>query len=447
MNPETFLSGIDQLSWQGLGIEQRIGHLRTLRRIIGNRSLEIAAAISKECRRPIEESLSQEVLPALEMIRYLIRKYPAWLNPRPTRYLRPGFFRKRNYIIRQPLGTVVVICPANFPFSLAIMSLSYLMLAGNTVVLKPSERSETVAPIIKDILEKAGLSPHFARLIEGGPKVAEQLIVRPEIKKVFFYGSRQAGKSVEELCRESSTPCVLEMGGGVTAIVLRDADIPLAASGVAWGGMYAGGRSCLSVDRAFVDGKVYPHFLSALTSAVAAYQEPDKPGERASPDDHDRLKALVDDAVSRGARTEGASIVADVPPDSTIMQEEVFGPLIAVCPFDGTEQSVGLVNRTYQAAGVSIWTKDQKAALSIAPHINVGMMWVNDCSFGLPTLPWGGWHESGKGTIFSEHALHEVLNQKWISCHPGFLSRQRFWWRPYSDFKKKLLAWVAKHLL
>jgi acyl-CoA reductase-like NAD-dependent aldehyde dehydrogenase len=454
------ISDLDHLHWQRLSAHHRVRALRGLRSVVAKRSTEIAEAIAKESSQPMEESLSQEVLPVLEMSRYLEKKYPRWLRTQKSRYLRPGFARKSNYIIKQPLGTIAVITPSNFPFSLAMMSLSYLLLAGNTVILKPSERSQYVAPMIAELLAESGLSPRFTGVIPGGPETADRLIQDHRVAKIFFFGSRNAGKTVGRKCMASSKPFVLEMGGGVTAVVLRDADIQLAASGIVWSGMYANGRSCIGTDRVLADSAIEKDFSEHLIPQVSACK---KPGESFALDRVDaiRLKRLIEDATAKGAKilrggnvvisdtgrcTIDPTVITNVHPVSRIMKEEIFGPVIAVSFFDEPSGVADLVNHSYQPVGVSIWTKKRRPAMEIAEKIQAGMIWVNDTSFGLPSLPWLGWNEAGSGSVFSRHSLDEALSTKWISYHPSRFSRRRVWWYPYTTFKREVYKFLAKKL-
>ena len=170
--------------WSSLAPAERVRCIRKLRRIISKHSDDLARALSNECHRPLTESLAQEILPVLEMARYCEKKFPRWLRTRRFRYMRPGFMIKQNHLIRQPLGVMLVITPANFPFTLGMMSMIYMLLAGNTVVIKPAENSTEVGPLIEKMLLESGLAPRFAQVVPGGPATGEWLVERQEIRKV-----------------------------------------------------------------------------------------------------------------------------------------------------------------------------------------------------------------------------------------------------------------------
>ena len=434
--------------WEGTPVTVRLEKIRALRKIVSRMSIRIAETISDECRRPVAESISQEVLPVLEMLRYLERHYPRWLLTR-ERYLRPGFSRKRNYLLREPIGIMGLITPGNFPFSLALMSLGYLLIPGNTVLLKPSESSRDVAQLISAVLEEAGIIPHAACVVAGGADVGSQLIEHPEVKKVFFIGSRQTGASVADVCSRLGKPCVLEMGGGTTAAVLEDANLKLASAGIAWSALYADGRSCISTDRVFVHETVADRFLELLAADVRGFhaRPPSFPKIEA-----ERVKSLIDDAVAHGSGIVCGGRVTETAPDAyeieptlltgltpsmRIYREEVFAPLLVVQRTPRPELAVAL-SSSLQPLAASIWTRHRRIALDVARSLNVGMVWVNDASYGLPSLPWFGRGEAGNGSLFASASLNEVTRLKWISCHPSICARRRLWWNPYSALKRKL---------
>lgn len=453
-------------SWNSVLVQKRVKQIKKLRRVISKRLLEIAKTISDECFRPLTESLTQEVLPVLEMARYCEKNYPRWLVSKKFRYLRPGFSRKKNYLVRQPLGTVCVITPANFPFTLGLMSLIYIVLAGNTVVLKPSENSRAVAPLIAEILKEADLSPKIANIVFGGADAGKILIEHPQIKKIFFFGRYATGKAILEKCAHLFKPCVLELSGGSTAIVGPDADVELAASGIAWSGFYANGKSCIGTDRVFVDKKIAPEFINQLMKKVENFQNEQLTlNKRTAAFNHfeiSQLKQMIDDANKQGcnvlcggnivAADEGRydlehTIITTDNPNATILTEELFAPLIAVCVVENLQKIVFEINNSYPSLGVSFWMKDKKQALNLAKKIKASMIWVNDTSFGLPCLPWFGAGKTGWGKLFSEHSLDEVSDIKWISCHPSTFAKKRLWWNPYSLWKEKLFAFAAKGML
>jgi len=450
--------------WGKLPVKARVQSIRRLRRIISQRADEIASAISEECHRPLLEAMGQEVLPTLEMARYCENNFPRWLAVKKMRYARPGFFRKKNLCFYDPIGLVGLITPANFPFSLAMMSLTYLLLAGNTVALKPSEHSDQVAPLIGDLLNEAEIAPDVAGLVSGGPDAGTWIIDDPRIQKIFFFSNRNNGAKIASACHRIGKPYVAEMGGSATAVVCQDANIDVAVKGIVWSACYANGQSCLGTNRVIVEKGVASAFLQQLQNYITIHQQTttnSEPHQKQPGDDEDHWDELIADAISRGAQVWGASaenatgvshhhafpvVLTGVDPTMRVWSEEAFGALIAVMATETAESALAAISGDRLALGVSIWSRDLRRARSLAFSLPTRMIWINDISFGLPSLPWGGRDMTGKGTLFSQFSLHEVANIRWVSIHPHRCNRPKNWWYPYTKMKRKLFSFVARRL-
>lgn len=450
--------------WKNIDIKVRIQAVRSLRKTVQKKAQTIAKAISAEGHRPLNEALTQEVLPVLEMAKYCEKNYRRWLLPKRSRYRRPGFFRKENILRREPVGIVAVFSPRNFPFSLGMMTLIYTVLAGNTVILKPSEKSQLLPALIEQLLNESGLTALGAGiLILGGAEIGEKLIRHPSIQKIIFFGHRKSGEKIARACIRHSKPFVLESGGGSTAFVLKDANLDLAARGLAWSAFYANGQSCVSTERIIVDRKIEEEFLLLFKKKVKTILDErmqNSPKLEFADSDQIRYEELIKDAKSKSADIYSIgenngdkpstspsclTVVNTASPSNKIWNKEIFGPLVAIMSVDNVQMAALNMNRESSPLGVSIWSEDRKKAISLAKDIQAGMIWINDSSFGLPHLPWGGWGKSGWGTLFSEHSLHEVTRVKWVSRHPARWAKPRMWWNPYTPFKEKILLKTARH--
>jgi acyl-CoA reductase-like NAD-dependent aldehyde dehydrogenase len=437
-------------SWRDQAVRHRVARVRSLRKVIAGRAEEVAAEIAAETGKPLFEALAQEVLPVLESCRYWERRFPRWLRRKRGRYLRPGFLRTRHDLVWEPLGTVAVLAPSNFPFSLGMMSAVYMLLAGNTVALKPSERTPGTAALTGDLLTEAGVAPSVMAVITGGPETGRHLASAESVAKVVFFGQARAGRELERLSTERGVPVVLEMGGGTTAIVMDDADLDRAAAGIAWSGFYSSGRSCVGTDRVYAEAGIAELLGERLVrEAIAVLAERSVPLVL-----DDEAIGLVDDAIDRGAtrRTIHAggagpandaspgwspAVLTGVHPDSTILHEELFAPIVAVCHVEDVDEAIRLANEGCPMLGVSLWTSDSRRARFLAGRLNAAMVWVNDSSLGLPSLPWGGRGRAGRGALFGKHSLHEAARLKWISYSP--VGGRRPWWPPYSQGKLKAM--------
>jgi len=346
-----------------------------------------------------------------------------------------------------------------------MMSLIYLLLAGNTVVLKTSEKSNKVAPLIAELLSAAGIPLDVTSVVFGGPEAGKWMVQEPAVRKIFFFGQRKKGEEVASICNRIGKPYVLELGGGTTAIVSKDADINVAARGIVWSACYASGRSCVGTNRLIVEKENADKFMEKMKKCITDVRDADsKKGYVGSLGVHskeevDELRDLIKDALAQGARLVSGDepipvsqgvyraqpiLLSNVTPSMRVWSEEAFGPLIAMRVVETAESALNDLQGKLSPLGVSIWSKNIKRARSIANSLPVVMVWINDTSFGLPCLPWGGCGHAGRGTLFSEFALHEAASIRWISIHPGRNNRPRMGWYPYTTLKRKIFRLVAR---
>jgi len=451
-------------AWEDLSWKERRTLVARLRRTTALAQDEIARTVAAETGKPVTEVLSQEVTATLEMLRYFEAAYPRRLRPKKFRYWRPGFWGKTNLVISEPLGTIGLVGPANFPFSLPVMTAAAGLLCGNRVVFKPSEKCPATARLIRRLFHESGFPRPALETVEGGEEAARNMIGRPEIRKVIFFGSYEAGRKVAALCGRHFKPCLLELGGSGAAIVRADADLRRAARGLAWSAFYAAGRSCLGTKAAYVHASVKSRLASLLVEEMRTLRS----GEAldpstdvcAFPEREAPLHArrFLRDARKRGAtvRTSGGAtlVVLDGPDSgkSPLPEGEIPYPLLVLCPVGSDEEALRAANGSGYGLGASIWTRDKEKATALAGRLQAGLVWVNDASVGLPRSPWGGLKRSGWGRLFSELALSELISTKVISVENARLGRRKFWWFPYSQRKYDLLfavnalAYGAKRL-
>lgn len=448
--------------WSNCSCKYRIKILKNLRKVITNRSSEISQTIAQEKYRPVSETLAQEVLPTLESLCYFEKHFEHWLKPKTSRYYRPGFMRKKSVIYHEPLGIVGLITPGNFPFSLGMMSLAYLLLAGNTVIMKVSEKTPRVGQLIHDLINGAGLSPNFVQVITGKPAIGEEIIRSELVRKIFFYGSPVNGQRVAKLCQVHNKSYVLEMGGGTTAMVCAGANLDLAASGIVWSACYANGQSCVGTYRVLVEESIADRFIDKMTKKCAELWQLSKNKNKQfgyrSQSSMQNCQLAVKDARENGALLnyggEIESVMSDyylfqpcilkVHPDMKIWQNRADGPVLSVYTVKNMESSIHVIQTTTKPLGISIWGQDYGRINNLIKKLDVGMIWVNETSLGLPSLPWGGRGSAGIGSLFSLYALNEVTQLKCVTCHPHFFSRPRIWWYPYSAMKEKMFTFGAR---
>ena len=425
-----------------------------LRRMIALFQEEIARTVAEETGKPVTEVLSQEVTATLEMLRYFEKRYPRCLRPRAFRCLRPGFWAKANAVLHEPLGTIGLVGPANFPFSLPVMTAAASLLCGNRVVFKPSEKCPATARLIERLFRGSGFPGRVFETVEGGEDAVREIIGRPSVRKVIFFGGYEAGNKVAALCGRHFKPCILELGGSGAAVVRAGADLRRAARGLAWSAFYAVGRSCLGTKVAYVHRSVKDRLAGLLVEEMSSL----KRGEAMDPEtdvcapDGKRMPPVVRrflaEAGERGATIRTSAglvlVVYDRPNRGCppLPQGEISWPLLVVCPVDTDEEAVRSVNASAYGLGASIWSRDGRKALAMAGKLQTGLVWINDTSVGMPQAPWGGVKRSGWGRLFSDLALFELTSTKVISYERGRLSRRKFWWFPYGPKKYRQLVAV-----
>lgn len=345
----------------------------------------------------------------------------------------PGGAGKVGLTIRVPCGVVAAISPFNFPLNLVCHKVGPALAAGNAVVLKPATDTPLSALKLTEILLQAGLPPEGIQCVTGaGGEIGDLICADPRVRKITFTGSREVG---EHICRTAGIKKVtMELGSNSPVIVMPDADLDRVAVAVASTGYANAGQVCISTQRVLAAGKVYGDFLDALKPKVAALtlgdqlDEKTKVGPMVREKEAARVEAWVKEAIAHGARLviggarKGAlytpTIVADVKPEMRISCDELFGPAVAVTPFDDIDQAIALANDSPYGLAAGIFTENLEWAWKFARevqsgnlHINWGPQWRADL------MPYGGLKESGFGKEGPSYAVQEMTELKMVVFH------------------------------
>jgi succinate-semialdehyde dehydrogenase/glutarate-semialdehyde dehydrogenase len=417
-----------QAAWDDLGVMQRIGVLREFQRRLHERKSEIAAAITREAGKPVAEALTTEVLVVLDAARFLIDSAHALLRDEPVPHGNLATKLKSGRLVREPYGVVGIISPWNYPFSIPATETLAALVAGNAVVLKPSEFTSLVALELESLLHAAGVPANVFQVLVGDGATGAALI-HSQIDKLVFTGSVATGKRIAAAAAEGLLPVVLELGGKDPMLVLDDADVDVASSAAVWGAFVNAGQTCLSVERCYVHRSLYEAFLKACAGKQLRIVE-----------EH------VEDAVARGARVlAGGSrlpelgknfymptVLADVTHEMRIMREETFGPVLPVMAFEGDEEAVRLANDSEYGLAASVWTRNRARGEQLARRIQAGTVMVNDVvsCFGISEAPHGGVKSSGVGRAHGRFGLEEMVRLKYLDS--DLMPRmKKVWWYGY----------------
>jgi acyl-CoA reductase-like NAD-dependent aldehyde dehydrogenase len=442
-----------QASWNDLGVRKRVAILRVFQEKLFLRRQEIAAAITREAGKPRVEALITEVLIALDAARFLVENAHRLLRDEPLPHGNLATKLKRGRLVREPYGVVGIISPWNYPFSIPATEALAALVAGNCVVLKPSELTSLVALELRSLLHAAGVPEAVFQVVvgDGGSGAA---LLQSGIDKLVFTGSVATGKRIAAVAAERLLPVVLELGGKDPMLVLDDADIEVASSAAVWGAFVNAGQTCLSVERCYVHRSLYDRFLAACVAKTKSLRvgRGDDEATDVGPMIHERqlrlVEAHVEDARARGARglTGGEripklgpnfyrpTVLADVTHAMRIMREETFGPVLPVMAFDSDDEAVALANDSEYGLAASIWTRDSARGERLARRIHAGTVMVNDAisCFGISEAPHGGVKASGVGRTHGRFGLEEMVRLKYLDVDlaPGM---KKVWWYGYGE--------------
>lgn len=413
--------------WSATAPEDRIAVIRRVAEGMQEHSEEIAATITLEMGAPITFSRqAQAGFPVASTLAAIVTAERfEWTET-----------VENSLIIREPIGVVGAITPWNFPLQQLVTKVVPALLAGNTVVLKPSELSPLSARLFAEIATEAGLPAGVLNVVQGtGPVVGEAISRHPKIDMVSFTGSTAAGRRVSAAASETVKRVALELGGKAAHIILPDADLDFAVNrglAYAWAN---GGQACGAYTRMLVPGHLQETVVEKLRAAAAAYTvgDPADEGTRIGPLASETQRRRVDGYIRRGiadgatlvvggtGRPEGLetgayvkpTIFADVDPDSAIAQEEIFGPVLVVIPYTDDDHAVGIANGTVYGLNGAV-TGDEEHAVAIARRLRVGQVDVNGGPHNFQA-PFGGYKQSGNGREMGRAGLEEFLETKAIT--------------------------------
>ncbi|MDR2858727.1 MAG: aldehyde dehydrogenase family protein [Novosphingobium sp.] len=348
-----------------------------------------------------------------------------------------------DYVSYEPYGVVGIIVPWNGPLFAATMVMAPALAAGNCVVLKSPDLAPYSAMKLVELIREAGFPPGVVNLVTGAADVGEAMVSHPGIDKIQFIGSGNTARKVLANAAQSLKPCGLELGGKSAVIVFDDADLRNAAQRGLTGAVSANGQGCVNGTRLLVQRGVYEPYLQALT-AMAGHINVGDPMDQAttmgpviSQTALDRIVGMVRRGVGQGGRivTGGermggdhangyflpVTILADVSNDSEIAQNEVFGPVLVVTPFDTEEEAIALANATDYGLGAYVHTQNLRRAHYVTGQLQAGQIHVNGSGEAMqPNVPFGGWKHSGHGRLGGVEGLHDFLQPKniWMSLTP-----------------------------
>jgi acyl-CoA reductase-like NAD-dependent aldehyde dehydrogenase len=445
---------VAQQEWARRSFAERGAALKRYRDVVIDNKDRVAEVVSSETGRPRADVYPSELLQLCDVIGYWAKVAPKYLADEKV---RPHLLKnKKVYISYHPMGVVGIIGPWNFPFLLTIGEAIPALLAGNAVVIKPSEVTPLSAMLGAELAEQAGLPHGLLQVVPGYGETGAQLVDCADM--ICFTGSVETGRKVAERAAKRLIPVTLELGGKDSMIVLRDANLERAANGCVWGGLFNAGQVCMSVERVYVEEPVYDAFVQKVTEKVKQLRQglPDQTVEVGSmtfPPQLQKVEQHVADAVQKGAKvlTGGRrnpnlqglfyepTVLTDVTHDMTIMSDETFGPVIPIMRVRDAEEALRLANDSRYGLTGSVWSKDRQKAQVVGRRIEAGSVCVNDCmvNFAVTEAPMGGVKESGLGARHGAQGIRKFCHHQTVVVD-RFASKSEINWYPTSKRKAAL---------
>ena len=453
---------LGQVAWERLGLERRLLFVHALRDALYRHQTHLLDILVAE-QGKVREDAFIEFLAIIELVDYSLRHAPAILaERRASERLLPY---RRFWVAQRPYGVALVISPWNYPLYLSLGPIVAALIAGNSVILKPSEYATQIGEALAATITEAGFPPEVFHIVHGlGATGAALIDAGPDC--IVFTGSAPTGRKIAQAAARRLIPVTLELGGNDAAIVLADADVPRAARGIAWSAMFNAGQTCGSVERVLVDRRIAGQFVDELRAVIEAnLVDSDGAARRelgamTTPAQLEIVHAQVQDALAHGARAVigghpldsvgccyAPTILLDVTPDMRVCQEETFGPVVSVLPFDTLEEAIALNNGTEFGLIASLWTRDEALAHRLAARLKVGSVAINAHmeATGLPSTPWGGIKASGYGRLHGAAGLLAMTYSQTINADRFSFLDEPYWY-PYTPLKRKLLARLV-HLM
>ncbi len=444
-----------QRTWAARSVKERARVFFRLRDAMVDAKDRLAEVIVSETGKPKAEVYVAEIAYVCDAVGFWAKNAEAFVA---EEQLTPHLLKtKKVYSAYLPRGVIGIIGPWNFPFTLTIGEALPALMAGNAVVIKPSEFTPLSAMEGARLAREAGLPEGLLQVVTGYGDTGERLIDLADM--IHFTGSTATGRKVMKRAAERLIPATLELGGKDPMIVLQDADLERAANGCIWGALFNSGQVCMSVERVYVEEPVYDEFLARLRGKIASVrqglseEDPDI-GSMIMPRQIETVEDHVRDAVSKGARLLAGgrrnarlkgfffepTLLAEVDHSMKVMTEETFGPLIPVMKVRDSEEAIRLANDSRYGLDASVWSRDTRKARAIAQRIEAGAVCINDClsNFQITEAPMGGVKESGLGRRHGAEGIRKFCNQKTLVVD-RFAMKSELNWYPMSGLTRGLM--------
>ncbi|MEP9374812.1 aldehyde dehydrogenase family protein [Mesorhizobium sp. KR1-2] len=430
--------------WNAIDMRSRAVVMHEIAAVMRRDKALYAEYLTREEGKPYKEALDEVSWCATAMDYYAeVARHEAGRIAGTT---VPGQF---HFAVKEPLGTVVIILPFNYPLVLLCWEAAAALAAGNAVIVKPHEQTSITTLKFMELFR--ALPAGLMQCVTGGPRVAQRLIASRNTHGVAYTGSVSVGQAVARTCAETFKPCLIEASGNDPFIVMPSAPLDVAARGAAFAAYLNCGQVCTSAERFYVHEAVHDEFVDLLVQEAKklrignGLQEVDM-GPMATHRQRERFEALMANARKQGAKvaTGGGrpaslnkgwfvepTVLTEVTPEMSILQEESFGPVAPICRVTSFDEAIELANRSDFGLGANLYSRDTDETFRAVREVQSGILWINAPLLDNDALPFGGRKLSGNGRQLGPEGLSQFQNTKFVMIDPG-ASKQDFWWFPYA---------------
>ena len=434
-------------------IDFRIEQLKKVKQLIKDHEPAIYEAIYEDFGKSEFETYASELSLVYHEINIFIRSIKKWSRRRKVRTGLANFPAK-SYIIPEPLGVTLVIGAWNYPYQLSLLPAVTAMAAGNTVIIKPSELPSKTSAVMAAMIN-ANFPEEYVHVVEGGVQTTTELL-EYRFDKIFFTGSVPVGRIIYQAAAKHLTPVTLELGGKSPTFVLPDCDLNMTAKRIVWAKFFNAGQTCVAPDYILVDASIKQKFVAALKAKIKEFFDYNGNLEEnyvriINASNFDRLHELLDtDTLTFGGESDrdkrliSPTILENVSFEDTIMQEEIFGPILPILSFTDINEAIAKVKERPKPLSCYIYSKNREAIEKLLKEVSFGGGAVNDSVMHLSNsnLPFGGVGFSGIGSYHGKFGFDAFTHYKSILEKP-------FWFEAnikYAPYSEKKLKWI-KYLL
>lgn len=444
---------------------ERIAKIKRVHKAILQYRSELHEAMYKDYRKnPAEVDLA-EIYVITSEAKHAVAKLKKWM--RPEKVATPmALLGSRSYIHYEARGTCLIVSPWNYPINLTFGPLISAIAAGNSVILKPSEFTVHTTVVMQRIIESL-FEPNEVAMIPGDYTVGAALLEKP-FDHIFFTGSPQVGKIVMTAAAKHLTSVTLELGGKSPVIVGQDADLKEAAKKIAWAKFLNNGQTCIAPDYVYVHAKDQAKFVELLDQNIKQFYGETATAQAASTSycrivnqkHFSRLNGMLENAQEMGAQVAvggdtkadehyiAPTVLTQVHADSQVMQEEIFGPLLPVLPYNQLSEALATINAKPKPLALYVYSRNGKTVNTILQNTSAGGTCINDSAihYGQNNMPFGGVNNSGIGKSHGIYGFKSFSNERGVLKQPMKMSGVQFMYPPYNKWVQKMIDLTIKWL-